>query len=142
MLPSSSRVMMDVAYPCASPPLQQQTLRFQSGLARIAPAGEEERQDHGDDQKSRVRKMGVFLAGTAAAAAASYSYGEIRKRSLMEDKAPSVDDLSKGQDESVVSRLGFPPMVRAATTFSGEPPPSEMTKDDSSGSSGGKGMKL
>ena len=61
MLPSSSRVM-DVAYPYASPPLQQ-TLRFQSGLARIAPAGgEEERQDHGDDQKSRVRKMGVFLA--------------------------------------------------------------------------------
>lgn len=138
MLPSSSRVM-DVAYPYASPPLHQ-TLRFQSGLARIAPDGEEERQDHGDDQKSRVRKMGVFLAGTAAAAAASYSYGEIRKRSLMEDKAPSLDDLSKGQDESVVSRLGFPPMVRAATTFSGEPPPSEMTKDDSAGSSGGKGL--
>ena len=133
MLPSSSRVM-DVAYPYASPPLQQ-TLRFQSGLSRIAPDGEE-RQDHGDDQKSRVRKMGVFLAGTAAAAAASFSYGEIRKRSLMEDKAPSLDDLSKGQDESVVSRLGFPPMVRAATTFS------EMTKDESAGSSGGKGRKL
>lgn len=143
---------MDVACPIPSPsPLR--TLHYQSGLARLAPDDDDHRgnqnEDEEGDRKSRVRKMGVFLAGTAAAAAASYSYGEIRKRSLMEDKAPSVDDLSKGLEVgsvpvvTVKSRLGFPPMVRAATTFSGEPPPSASPsvppKDESGGSNGGKG---
>ena len=142
MLPSSSSRLMDVACPIPSPSPFQRTLHYQSGLARVSP--DDSQDDEEGDRKSRVRKMGVFLAGTAAAAAASYSYGEIRKRSLMEDKAPSVDDLSRACQDSVVtasSRLRFPPTVRAATTFSGEPPPSASPKDPKEGAGGNSGGK-
>ena len=92
-----------------------------------------------------MRKMGVFLAGTAAAAAA-YSYGEIRKRSLMEQEAPSSDNsLNLGAASSIPSPASsIFPTVQAATTFSSDSSkgkPKNPFCDDESASAGGNGDK-
>jgi len=103
------------------------------------------------DRRSRVRKMGVFLAGTAAAAAA-YSYGEIRKRSLMDQEAPSSDNTLnlescfKGAASSIPSPASsIFTTVQAATTFSSDSskgkPKNPFCDEEESASADGNGDK-
>jgi len=115
------------------------------GLWRPEEKRNDEESYEDSDRRSRVRKMGVFLAGTAAAAAA-YSYGEIRKRSLMEQEAPSSDNsLNLGAASSIPSPASsIFPTVQAATTFSSDSSkgkPKNPFCDDESASAGGNGDK-
>ena len=150
MLPSS--MLRDVACPIP-PTFQQKHLFHQSGsmgLWRPEEKRKEEESYEDSDRRSRVRKMGVFLAGTAAAAAA-YSYGEIRKRSLMDQEAPSTDSLLnldsgvKGAGSSITSPApSIFPTVKAASTFSSDSSKGKHKNpfcDDESANAGGNGDK-
>ena len=145
MLPSS--MLRDVACPIPST-FQQRPLFHQSGsmgLWRPEEKRNDEESYEDSDRRSRVRKMGVFLAGTAATAAA-YSYGEIRKRSLMEQEARSSDNsLNLGAASSIPSSASsIFPTVQAATTFSSDSSkgkPKNPFCDDESASAGGNGDK-
>ena len=151
MLPSS--MLRDVACPIPST-FQQRPLFHQSGsmgLWRPEEKRNDEESYEDSDRRSRVRKMGVFLAGTAAAAAA-YSYGEIRKRSLMDQEAPSSDNTLnlescfKGAASSIPSPASsIFTTVQAATTFSSDSskgkPKNPFCDEEESASADGNGDK-
>ena len=147
MLPSS--MLRDVACPIPST-FQQRPLFHQSasmGLWRPEEKRNDEESYEDSDRRSRVRKMGVFLAGTAAAAAA-YSYGEIRKRSLMDQEAPGSSDnsINLGAASSIPSSApSIFPTVQAATTFSSDSskgkPKNPFCDEEESASADGNGDK-
>jgi len=87
--------------------------------------------DEEGHRKSRVRKMGVFLAGAAAASAAGFSYGEIRKRSIMEqDSVPPVEESSS---HSLLNRLLNHPLPSVSAECE---KPQDHFGDDSSNATG------
>jgi len=118
-------------------------LKGESGDKDDRQRRRKEAEDDDDDQlKSRVRKMGVFLAG-AAASASVWSYGEIRKRSIMEQQASPLSDSSlKGSMAakvpdvvaSSVASLISPMTLNASTKI-----PPEEEKQSGKSNDGGQG---